>query len=124
MREAIHPEYHKVSAVCVCGGTIETGSTLSEIRLDICSACHPFYTGTQNIVDTEGRVDKFKKRYANAAPPGAKKEKAPKKDRREQATATLAVAEPVAAAESPVAEAAPEAPAAEAAPEAPANEEA
>jgi large subunit ribosomal protein L31 len=73
MREAIHPGYHKVGAVCVCGGVIETGSTLAEIRLDICSNCHPFYTGTQKIVDTEGRVDKFKKRYANANQQGGSK---------------------------------------------------
>ena len=64
MREDIHPQYHKVGAVCVCGNTVETGSTLAEIRLDICSACHPFYTGTQKIVDTEGRVQKFQKKYA------------------------------------------------------------
>lgn len=64
MREAIHPEYHQITAVCVCGNTIETGSTLPEIRMEICSACHPFFTGTQKIMDTEGRVEKFKKRYA------------------------------------------------------------
>jgi large subunit ribosomal protein L31 len=64
MREAVQPKYHKVKAVCVCGNTIETGSVMSEIRLDVCSACHPFFTGTQKIMDTEGRVEKFKKRYA------------------------------------------------------------
>ncbi|HEY9746822.1 MAG TPA: 50S ribosomal protein L31 [Oculatellaceae cyanobacterium] len=76
MRQDIHPEYHKVSAVCVCGGVIETGSILPEIRLDICSNCHPFYTGTQKIVDTEGRVEKFKKRFANAGAKSSKKGKA------------------------------------------------
>jgi large subunit ribosomal protein L31 len=65
MREAIHPEYNKVGAVCVCGNVIQTGSTLREIRLDVCSACHPFFTGTQRLMDVEGRVEKFKKRYAN-----------------------------------------------------------
>jgi len=64
MREAVQPKYNKVKAVCVCGNTIETGSVMSEIRLDVCSACHPFFTGTQKIMDTEGRVEKFKKRYA------------------------------------------------------------
>jgi large subunit ribosomal protein L31 len=66
MREAIHPEYHKVGAVCVCGHVTETGSTLREIRVDVCSACHPFYTGTQRLMDIEGRVEKFKKRYQKA----------------------------------------------------------
>lgn len=66
MREAVHPQYNKVKATCVCGNTIDTGSVLSEIRLDVCSACHPFFTGTQKIMDTEGRVEKFKKRYAKA----------------------------------------------------------
>jgi large subunit ribosomal protein L31 len=66
MREAVQPKYNKVKATCVCGNTIETGSVMPEIRLDVCSACHPFFTGTQKIMDTEGRVEKFKKRYANA----------------------------------------------------------
>jgi len=65
-KQDTHPQYHKVTAVCVCGGTIETGSTLAEIRLDVCSNCHPFYTGTQRLMDIEGRVEKFKKRYGNA----------------------------------------------------------
>jgi large subunit ribosomal protein L31 len=76
MREDIHPQYQKVQATCVCGNTIETGSTMPEIRLDVCSACHPFYTGTQRIMDAEGRVDKFNKRYANVAPRAGKKAKA------------------------------------------------
>lgn len=63
MKPAIHPEYHKVDAVCVCGNTIATGSTVTAISVEICEACHPFYTGQQKIVDTEGRVEKFKKRY-------------------------------------------------------------
>ena len=75
MRQEIHPQYHQVKAVCVCGGIIETGSVMADIRLDICSNCHPFYTGTQKIVDTEGRVEKFKKRFANAAPKADKKGK-------------------------------------------------
>ncbi|HEY9688126.1 MAG TPA: 50S ribosomal protein L31 [Coleofasciculaceae cyanobacterium] len=77
MREDIHPKYHKVQATCVCGGAIETGSTMPEIRLDVCSACHPFYTGTQRIMDAEGRVDKFNKRYANVVSKKAKADTAP-----------------------------------------------
>jgi large subunit ribosomal protein L31 len=65
MREGIHPNYHKIAAQCVCGNVIETGSTNAALKVEICSACHPFFTGTQKIMDTEGRVEKFKKRYAN-----------------------------------------------------------
>jgi large subunit ribosomal protein L31 len=65
MKPNIHPEYFASTVVCVCGNTYETKSTKKELRVDICSNCHPFYTGKQKLVDTEGRVDKFKKRYAN-----------------------------------------------------------
>jgi large subunit ribosomal protein L31 len=65
-KKDIHPKYFKVKAGCVCGATIETGSTMAEIRLDVCSQCHPFYTGTQRLMDIEGRVEKFKKRYGQA----------------------------------------------------------
>ncbi len=63
MKEGIHPEYHEVVASCVCGSEVQLGSTQESIRVEICSACHPFYTGQQKIVDTEGRVDRFMKRY-------------------------------------------------------------
>ena len=63
MKSGIHPDYKEISISCVCGNTIETGSVKENIRVEICSACHPFYAGTQKIVDTEGRIDKFKKRY-------------------------------------------------------------
>ncbi len=63
MKQDIHPTYNKVTAVCVCGNTIETGSVLESINIEICSACHPFFTGQQKIIDTEGRVEKFNKRY-------------------------------------------------------------
>ena len=66
MKAEIHPTYYSDAQVtCVCGNTFTTGSTLKEIKTDICSACHPFYTGKQKLVDTEGRVEKFKKKYAN-----------------------------------------------------------
>ena len=63
MQEKIHPEYHKVIATCVCGNEVEIGSTKRDIKVEICSACHPFYTGNQKIIDAEGRVDRFHKRY-------------------------------------------------------------
>lgn len=65
MRDNIHPEYNTVTATCSCGNVIKVGSTLGKeaLTLDICSACHPFYTGTQRVVDTGGRIDKFKKRF-------------------------------------------------------------
>jgi large subunit ribosomal protein L31 len=63
MKEGIHPKYFKVTATCVCGAKVEMGSTKQEIRVEICSSCHPFFSGTQKIIDTEGRVDRFVKRY-------------------------------------------------------------
>jgi large subunit ribosomal protein L31 len=63
MKEKLHPAWYPVVTVtCACGNTWETGATVAEIRTDICSACHPFYTGEQRIVDTEGQVDRFLKR--------------------------------------------------------------
>ena len=60
MKKDIHPEYHnKIKAICACGNEIETGSTLTEIKTEICSNCHPFYTGKQKLVDTSKRVEKF-----------------------------------------------------------------
>ena len=63
MKEKIHPNYGKTIVRCICGETFETGSVKKELRVDICSKCHPFYTGKQKLVDTGGRVDRFKKRY-------------------------------------------------------------
>lgn len=65
MKYAIHPEYKTVTAVCSCGHKFEIKSTYKEkeLHLDICSKCHPFYTGTQKIIDTEQRVDKFNRKY-------------------------------------------------------------
>ena len=63
MKEGIHPNYKKAVVRCACGETFETGSVKDELKVEICSKCHPFYTGTQKLVDTGGRVDKFKKRY-------------------------------------------------------------
>ncbi len=63
MKNEIHPEYKKTKIKCVCGNEIETGSIDEDITVEICNNCHPFYTGNQKIVDTEGRVERFNKRY-------------------------------------------------------------
>lgn len=65
MKPNIHPEYKEVKVVCSCGSTFETRSTLGkeQISLEVCSMCHPFYTGTQKIVDTAGRIDRFRNKY-------------------------------------------------------------
>ena len=63
MKAEIHPEYKKVKIKCVCGNEIETGSVQDDITVEICNACHPFYTDKQKIIDSEGRVERFKKRY-------------------------------------------------------------
>ena len=62
MKQGIHPEYKTCTVRCACGETFETRSTLDTINVDICSKCHPFYTGRQKLVDTGGRVDKFNRR--------------------------------------------------------------
>ena len=62
MKENIHPRYFRAKVTCACGESFETGSTKENLRVEICSKCHPFYTGRQKLVDTGGRVDKFKKR--------------------------------------------------------------
>lgn len=83
MREGIHPQYVPARVSCACGHTFVTRSTRGDFQVDVCWKCHPFYTGTQKLIDTAGRVDRFRKRYekaqkpagAAAAPP---KPKAPK----------------------------------------------
>ncbi|NLG85192.1 MAG: 50S ribosomal protein L31 [Firmicutes bacterium] len=62
MKKDIHPKYYQATATCACGETFQTGSTKKEIRVEVCSKCHPFFTGKQRIVETGGQVDKFKKR--------------------------------------------------------------
>ena len=73
MKEGIHPNYTEITVTCTCGNSFKTRSTLGEnLEVEVCSNCHPFYTGKQKIVDTAGRVDKFRKKYAAAgAGPGA-----------------------------------------------------
>ncbi len=66
MKADIHPEYREIKATCSCGNVIETRSTLADdIHLEVCSACHPFYTGKQKILDTGGRVERFRKRFGD-----------------------------------------------------------
>ncbi len=63
MKKGIHPEYKQTRITCVCGNIIETGSTAENIHVEICSNCHPFFTGKQKLVDTAGRVDRFRRKY-------------------------------------------------------------
>ncbi|ACV59785.1 50S ribosomal protein L31 [Alicyclobacillus acidocaldarius] len=63
MKPDIHPPYHTVTVTCACGETFETGSTKESIRVEICSKCHPFFTGKQKLVDSGGRVDRFNRKY-------------------------------------------------------------
>jgi large subunit ribosomal protein L31 len=93
MKEAIHPDYKAAKIVCNCGNVIETRSTRGDFHIEICANCHPFFTGKQKIMDTAGRIEKFKTRYAATpaakaepakpapAPAAAKKAEAPKENR-------------------------------------------
>ena len=62
MKAEVHPQYHQANVHCVCGNEFTVGSTTESIRVDVCNKCHPFFTGTQNIVDTAGQVERFQKR--------------------------------------------------------------
>ncbi len=78
MKASIHPEYQEITVTCSCGNVFQTRSTLGKnLAIEVCADCHPFYTGKQKIVDTAGRVEKFKQRYA-AKPAAAKKPAAEK----------------------------------------------
>jgi len=66
MKQGIHPEYVAANVSCACGNRFESMSTQSEVHVDICGVCHPFYTGKQRLVDTAGRVDRFKRKYEKA----------------------------------------------------------
>ena len=85
MKEGIHPDYPAATVSCACGNSFVTRSTRGDFQVDVCSNCHPFYTGTQKLMDAAGRVDRFRKRYATKTPAGEAK------------------AEPKAAAEAPAA---------------------
>lgn len=72
MKSGTHPEVYEITAKCSCGNEIQTISTMKELHVHICSACHPFFTGKQKIVDSAGRVERFKNRYAKKAEPQKK----------------------------------------------------
>ncbi|MDD3642356.1 MAG: 50S ribosomal protein L31 [Candidatus Krumholzibacteria bacterium] len=65
MKKDIHPKYRKTTIKCLCGNVIETRSTQEEIHVEICSACHPFFTGKQKLIDTAGRVERFQRKYGD-----------------------------------------------------------
>ncbi len=73
MKKGIHPEYKEATFSCPCGAVVQTRSTSDDLRVEVCSQCHPFFTGTQKIIDTEGRVEKFRKKYERKAPAASSK---------------------------------------------------
>ena len=95
MKAKIHPEYHDITVVCACGNSFPTRSTKKDLRVEICSACHPFFTGRQKLIDTEGRVERFTKKYGaqtseqrKTAEKAAKATKAAASKKAKPATAT------------------------------------
>jgi large subunit ribosomal protein L31 len=103
MKAGIHPEYKQITVTCTCGNKFETRSTIGQdLQVEVCSNCHPFYTGKQKIVDTGGRVDKFRKKYAAKPEAPAKPEAAAKSEAtaKPAASAKPAAAKSVAAAKS------------------------
>jgi large subunit ribosomal protein L31 len=97
MKDGIHPDYPTATIACACGNTFVTHSTRGDFQVDVCGACHPFYTGTQKLLDTAGRVDRFRKRYqtkpAAAKPAAAPAAEAPSTSRSAEAAAAPAAAE-------------------------------
>ena len=88
MKEAIHPKYFDVDARCACGHTFKTRSAhKGDIRVEICSSCHPFFTGKQKLMDTEGRVERFTKKYGAQTTESRKKAAAIKKEAKKKETA-------------------------------------
>ncbi|MDR2460937.1 MAG: 50S ribosomal protein L31 [Deltaproteobacteria bacterium] len=79
MKKDIHPAFKEITATCACGNQFTTGSVLDNIRVEICSACHPFFTGKQKLVDTAGRVERFQRKYAKTPMPSVKKKAETKK---------------------------------------------
>ncbi len=76
MKKDIHPKYFQTAVHCACGSVVETGSTKKDIRVEICSKCHPFFTGKQKLVDTAGRIERFRRKYAKFEAEKAKGEQA------------------------------------------------
>jgi len=79
LKPGIHPEYHDVDVRCACGATWKTRSTKPELRLEICSNCHPFFTGRQKLIDTEGRVERFTKKFGQVTVATRKQQEADRK---------------------------------------------
>jgi len=71
MKKGIHPDYFKTTVTCVCGNVVETRATVKDIHVEICSNCHPFFTGKQKLVDTAGRVERFRRKYAKPGAPAS-----------------------------------------------------
>ncbi len=103
MREGIHPVYPAATVNCACGNTFVTRSTRGDFQVDVCSNCHPFYTGTQKLIDAAGRVDRFRKRYGDASKTAAAAPKAEKKAKAEKPAAAAEAAPAAAADEAPAA---------------------
>lgn len=82
MKEKIHPAFNISQAHCVCGATYQIGSTKKDIKVDICSACHPLFTGKEKLIDAEGRVQKFKKKYAGVKVSTTKRKSKTKKKKK------------------------------------------
>jgi len=76
MKKGIHPEYYRTTVRCACGNEFETGSTVKDIHVEICSSCHPFFTGKQKLVDSAGRVERFRRKYAKFNEAQSKKKSA------------------------------------------------
>ena len=116
MRKGIHPKYEEATVTCICGNTFVTRSTVKEINVEICSACHPFFTGTQKLVDSAGRIERFMKKYGKDYLPGEEEAKG-KAEAKPVEKAEAEAAPEAAKVEEPKAEeTAPEAPKADAAP--------
>ena len=74
MKDSIHPEYFETTIRCACGSEVQTRTTLKALQVEVCSKCHPFFTGKQKLMDTAGRIEKFKRKYAKAQPAASKPE--------------------------------------------------
>jgi len=90
VKEGIHPKFHEVEVRCACGNTFKSRSTKPELHLEICSACHPFFTGRQKLVDTEGRVERFTKRFGAQTTEGRRKAETARKAKKRGKSATSA----------------------------------
>jgi large subunit ribosomal protein L31 len=94
MKQGIHPEYQIATVHCSCGNTFQTRSTRSELRVEVCSNCHPFYTGKQKLLDAGGRVERFQKKYANRPQPARLVEEPPTPAEPQAAAPAADAAEP------------------------------